>query len=60
MGYSTKRLPYLSGVSAAAWFTAGGPPKEDLQLRVDQLHILATEVLSHKVPTLPHDMSQCL
>ena len=34
-----------AGVSAAAWFTAGDPPK-DLQLRVEQLHILATEDLN--------------
>ena len=45
-----------AGVSAAAWFTAGDPPK-DLQLRVEQLHILATEDLNwtHKVPTFPQD-----
>ena len=36
------------------WFTAGEPPK-DLQLGVEQLHILAMEDLGHKVPTFPQD-----
>ena len=37
------------------WFTAGEPPKEDLQMRVEQLHILAMEDLGHKVPTFLQD-----
>ena len=41
---------YLCWSSAAVWFTAGEPPKEDLQMRVQQLHILAMEDLGHKVP----------
>ena len=42
--HCTGSLLYYAGVSAAAWFTAGDPPK-DLQLRVEQLHIPATEDL---------------
>ena len=61
--YSTERFHTYAGVSAAAWSIAGGPPKEDLQLRVEQLHVLAMEDLGHKVPTFLQDMScdvQCL
>ena len=39
---------------AAAWFTVGDhPPKQDLQMGVEQLHIVAMEDLGHKGPTLP-------
>ena len=56
--YSTKSLPYLSGVSAAARFTAGGPLKEDVKSSCTSLppKILATKF----PPSLMHDMSQCL
>ena len=58
--FITKRFHTYAGVSAAAWTIAGG---QDLQLRVEQLHILAMEDLGHKVPTFPQDMGcdvQCL
>ena len=53
--YSTKRFHTYAGVSAAAWSIAGGPPKQDLQLRAEQLHILAMEDHGHKVPTFLQD-----
>ena len=33
--YALKLCGTYAGVSAAAWFTAGDLPKEDLQLRVE-------------------------
>ena len=39
-----------AGVPSAAWFTAGDPPKEDLHLRLQQLHILATQDLGNTIP----------
>jgi len=61
--HALKLCDTYAGVSASAWFKAGDLPKEDLQLRVEQLHILAAEDLGNKVPTFQQDMScniQCL
>ena len=41
-----------AGVSAAPWLATGHLLKEEPQLRVEQLDILTTEDLGHKVATI--------
>ena len=52
-----------AGVSAASWLAASHLLEEEPQLGVEQLHILATEYLGHKVATMSQHMGgyvQCL
>ena len=52
-----------AGVSTAPWFAAGHTLKEHLELGVEQLYILATENLGHKITPFLQHMSgyiQCL
>ena len=52
-----------AGVSTAPWLATGHLLKEEPQLRVEQLDILTTEDLGHKVATISEHMGsdvQCL
>ena len=54
---------FNAGISAAPWLAAGHFLKEEPQLRVEQLDILTTKDLGHKVATISQHMGgdiQCL